>query len=97
MSDIEHLKKDHSANGRIKTLILIVIIASLVWGMVGSIDLFIVSGLQGLFPTRTNFQYAILQIIIYLILIILVIYITDFDASSLFLANNSIVSTPLID
>ena len=66
MSDIEHLKKDHSANGRIKTLILIVIIASLVWGMVGSIDLFIVSGLQGLFPTRTNFQYAILQIIIYL-------------------------------
>lgn len=74
-------------NGRLKTFIVIIIIASLVWGFVGSVELFILSAVQTLFPTRTNFQYAILQIIIYLLLLFIVIYITDFDASSLFVAN----------
>lgn len=75
-------------NGKLKLLIVIIVIASLVWGFVGSVELFILSAVQTLFPTRTNLQYAIMQIVIYLILLFLIIYITDFDASSLFIFNS---------
>jgi|688.fasta_scaffold1566611_1 hypothetical protein len=82
------INENTSKNQKLKTLILVVVIASLVWGFVGSVDLFIISGLQSLFPTRTKLQYSIMQIAIYLLLIMLMIYITDFDASSLFISSN---------
>lgn len=75
-------------NGRLRQFIVIIVIASLIWGFVGSVELFILSSLQTLFPTRTNFQYSIMQIIIYMILLIFVIYLTDFDASSLFVSGS---------
>jgi hypothetical protein len=79
---------DQISNGKLKLLIVIIIIASLVWGFVGSVELLILSAVQTLFPTRTNLQYAIMQIVIYLILLFLIIYITNFDASSLFIFNS---------
>lgn len=86
----EQKKNNHEqiSNGRLKLLITIIIIASLVWGFVGSIDLFILSALQSLFPTKTNLAYSIMQIFIYLALLFLVIYITDFDASRLFIYHS---------
>ncbi len=73
---------------RIKTLVLIIIVASLVWGFVGSVDLFIVSFLQGIFPTNTKLQYAFIQIVVYIILLFIIIYATDIDASNLFMPSN---------
>lgn len=73
---------------RLKTLVIIIVIASLVWGFVGSADLMIVSLVQQLFPTRSKLQYAFIQIFIYIVLLMLVIYITDIDASSLFISSN---------
>ena len=83
-------KNNHEqiTNSKLKLLITIIIIASLVWGFVGSVDLLIVSTLQKLFPTRSNFSYAIMQILIYLSLLFLIIYITDFDASRLFIFSS---------
>jgi hypothetical protein len=73
--------------------VLIVIIASLVWGFVGSVDLFIVSGLQTIFPTRTKLQYASMQVIIYVILLAIIIYLTDIDVSSIFVPSNHLKLT----
>jgi preprotein translocase subunit SecE len=80
--------QDKIIQERLKTLIIIIIIASLVWGFVGSADLMIVSLVQQLFPTRSKLQYAFIQIFIYIILLMLVIYITDIDASSLFVSSS---------
>jgi preprotein translocase subunit SecE len=73
---------------RLKSLVMIIIIASLVWGFVGSADLFIVSIIQHIFPTKTKLQYAFIQIFIYIILLFFIIYITDIDASNLFMSSN---------
>ena len=73
---------------RLYYLIIVIIIAALVWGFVGSTDLFIVSLLQTLFPTKTNLQYSVIQIIIYVLLIFLVVYLTDVDASNVFMPSN---------
>lgn len=75
-------------NGRLKLLIIIVIIVSLVWGLVGSLELFIVSFLQTIFPTRTKLQYAILQIFIYIILLAIIIFVTDIDVTNLFISTD---------
>ncbi len=69
---------------RLKTLILIVLVAALVWGLVGSVDLFIVSALQKIFPTRTKLVYSVIQILVYLLLLIMIIFITDTDVSTIF-------------
>jgi hypothetical protein len=73
---------------RLNILVLIIIVASLVWGLVGSVDLFIVSLLQHVFPTKTKLQYAFIQIFVYIVLICIVIYLTDVDVSNLFMASN---------
>jgi preprotein translocase subunit SecE len=80
--------QDKIRQDRLKTLVVIIIIASLVWGFVGSADLLIVSAVQHLFPTKSRLQYAFIQIFIYIILLMFVIYITDIDASSLFVSSN---------
>jgi hypothetical protein len=86
--DIQKKYKEKIVQDRLKTLVIVIIIASLVWGFVGSADLMIVSLIQQLFPTRTKLQYALMQIFIYIVLLMLVIYITDIDASSLFVSSN---------
>jgi type III secretory pathway component EscS len=73
---------------RLNILVLIIIVASLVWGLVGSVDLFIVSLLQHIFPTKTKLQYSFIQIFVYIVLICIVIYLTDVDVSNLFMASN---------
>jgi hypothetical protein len=90
--DPEKQKIPERKDGKLKYLIIIIVIASLVWGFVGSVELLILSTLQTLFPTRTNLQYAIMQIIVYLFLLFLIIYITNFDASSLFILNSQVVN-----
>lgn len=76
------------SNNKLKLLITIIIIIALVWGFIGSIELFILSSLQVLFPTRTNLSYSVMQILIYLSLLFVVIYFTDFDASRLLIFNS---------
>lgn len=80
---IQHLRQE-----RMRSLIMIIIIASLVWGFVGSVDLLIISSIQSIFPTKSKIQYAVLQIFIYVLLLFLIIYITDIDASNLFMPSN---------
>jgi hypothetical protein len=75
------------SNDKLKLLITIIVIIALVWGFIGSVELFILSSLQYLFPTRTNLSYSIMQILIYLSLLFMVIYFTDFDASRLLIFN----------
>jgi len=77
-----------TTNGRLELLIILVIIVSLVWGLVGSLEMLIVSIVQGVFPTRTKFQYAVLQIFIYVILLAIIIYITDIDITNLFISTD---------
>jgi preprotein translocase subunit SecE len=86
--DIQKQYQDKIRQERLKTLVIVVVIASLVWGFVGSADLLIVSGVQHLFPTKSKLQYAFIQIFIYIVLLMIVIYITDIDASSLFVSSN---------
>lgn len=86
--NIQKEYRDKIRQDRLKTLVIIVIIASLVWGFVGSADLLIISAVQHLFPTKTKLQYAFIQIFIYIVLLMIIIYITDIDASSLFVSSN---------
>lgn len=86
--DIQKEYQEKVRQERMKTLVIVIVIASLVWGFVGSTDLLIVSFVQRLFPTKTRLQYAFIQIFIYILLLIFVIYITDVDASSLFVSSN---------
>jgi hypothetical protein len=78
-----------SKDGQIKTLVILVIVIALIWGIVSSIDLFIVSALESVFPSRGNVKYAIYQIIIYTLLLTLLIYLTDIDAVSVFEQSRS--------
>lgn len=87
-NDIQEKYQQRIRQERLKTLVVVIIIASLVWGFVGSVDLLIVSSVQRIFPTKTKFQYAFIQIIIYILLLILIIYLTDVDASSLFVHSD---------
>jgi hypothetical protein len=81
--------KTENTNSKLKTFVVIIIIASLVWGFVGSVELLILSTLQTILPTKSNFLYAVLQIIIYLFLLAIVIYLTQFDASTLFINGSA--------
>lgn len=78
------------ADGKLKLLVVLVVIVSLVWGLVGSLEMFIVSFLQTIFPTRTKLQYAFMQIIIFLSLLAIIIFVTDIDISNLFLRTTNL-------
>ncbi len=71
-----------------KILIILVIVVALVWGLVSSIDMFIVNALQLALPARGKVKYAIYQILIYSILLAIIIYITDVDAANLFVSQS---------
>lgn len=73
---------------RLSTLILIIVVAALLWGFVGSVDLLIVSWIQHAFPTKTQIQYGVLQIFVYVVLLSIVVYFTDIDVSNVFVPSN---------
>lgn len=80
-NNLTDAQKDYIQRQRIKSLILLVIVAALVWGLVSSLNLFLVSTIQKLFPTKGKVAYAVIQTVIYLIFLFLIIYILDVDIS----------------
>jgi hypothetical protein len=82
-------------DSQVKVLIILVVVIALVWGLVSSIDMFIVGALQNVLPARGKVKYAIYQILIYSLLLALIIYITDVDAANLFVNQYNNVKIPL--
>jgi hypothetical protein len=64
---------------RIRSLVLLVVVAALVWGLVSSLNLLLVSVIQKLFPNKGKISYGIIQSIIYLIFLFMIIYFLDVD------------------
>ena len=77
----EHDKKDKATSSNWKKLVVIVIVAALVWGFISAVDVFIVNVLQSIFPTRSRVILSVYQITIYIVLLFLVIYLSDFDSN----------------
>jgi len=79
---------DRLRQSRLGTLVLIIVIAALLWGFVGSVDSLIISWIQYLFPSMTQIQYGFLQIFVYVLLLAIVVYFTDMDVSNVFLRSD---------
>lgn len=77
---MEEDKKEKQPSSNWKKLIVIVIVAALVWGFISAVDVFIVNVLQTLFPTRSKVILSMYQITIYVVLLVLVVYLSDFDS-----------------
>ena len=84
-------------DGQLKIIVILVIVIALVWGLVSSIDMFIVGALQVALPAKGPVRYAIYQIIIYSILLALIIYITDVDAVNIFVGSSHRIHQGIID
>lgn len=78
---MEQDKKEKTASSNWKKLVVIVIVAALVWGFISAVDVFIVNVLQTVFPTRSRVILSVYQITIYIVLLFLVIYFSDFDSN----------------
>jgi uncharacterized BrkB/YihY/UPF0761 family membrane protein len=66
---------------RIRSLVLLVIVAALVWGLVSSLNLLLVSVVQKIFPNKGKLAYGIIQSVIYLIFLFMIIYFLNVDIS----------------
>jgi hypothetical protein len=78
-NNLTQQQKDYIQRERIKSLVLLVIVAALVWGLVSSLNIFLVSTVQKIFPSKGKIAYALIQIVIYLILLFVIIYFLDVD------------------
>ena len=78
-NNLTNAQQDYIQRQRIKSLVLLVIVAALVWGLVSSLNLFLVSTVQKIFPNKGKVAYAVIQTIIYLIFLFFIIYFLDVD------------------
>jgi hypothetical protein len=78
-NNLSQAEKENNQRKRIRSLILLVIVAALVWGLVSSLNLFLISSIQKIFQTKGKIGYAMIQSIIYLLFLILIIYFLDVD------------------